>query len=206
MDSRYEGKQSNSTRNMKHVNFVPKDVQRILSSHKSIMNRKCSTGRLFLKISQYSQQNTFLIKMQAFKPFRPSVNIEKFLRTSILKYICERLLLKVPLELFPTWTNNIGSEEDVFSKIKQNKNRSNTQLYEKNLPFHDVFYHFVFLFFSTHVRRHLPYIIKKKTVLKQLNQWAINPEPMEKLFTYTVHFVLITWTSELGNAVFSSVL
>ena len=126
---------SNSTRNIKHTNFVPKDVQRILSSHKSIMNRKCSTGRLFLKISQYSQQNTFLIKMQAFKPFRPSANIEKFLRTSILKYICERLLLKVPLELFPTWTNNIGSEEDVFSKIKQNKNRSNTQLYEKKLVF-----------------------------------------------------------------------
>ena len=58
MDSRYEGKQSNSTRNMKHVNFVPKDVQRILSSRKSIMNRKCSTRQLFLKISQYLQENT----------------------------------------------------------------------------------------------------------------------------------------------------
>ena len=72
MDSRYEEKQSNSTRNMKHVNFVPKDVQRILSSHKSIMNRKCSTRKLFLKISQYSQENTcvgisFLIKIQAFR-------------------------------------------------------------------------------------------------------------------------------------------
>ena len=73
MDSRYEGKQSNSTRNMKHVNFVPKDVQRILSSRKNIMNRKCSTRKLFLKISQYSQENTcvgisFLIKMQAVRP------------------------------------------------------------------------------------------------------------------------------------------
>ena len=53
---------------MKNVNFVPKDVQRILSSHKSIMNRKCST-----KTSQYSQENTcvrvsFLIKMQVFRP------------------------------------------------------------------------------------------------------------------------------------------
>ena len=72
MDPRYEGKQSNSTRNMKHVNFVPKDVQRILSSRKSIMNRKCSTRKLFLKILQYSQENTcvgisFLIKMQAFR-------------------------------------------------------------------------------------------------------------------------------------------
>ena len=65
-------KQSNSARNMKHVNFVSKDVQRILSSHKSIMNRKCSTRKLFLKISQHSQENicvriSFLIKMQVFR-------------------------------------------------------------------------------------------------------------------------------------------
>ena len=121
------------------------------------MNRKCSTRKLFLKISQYSQENTFLIKMQAFRPSALLkkklehrcffANIEKLLRTPILKNICERLLLRVSLELFPTWTNNIGSEVDVFSKIKQN--RSKTQLYEKNLPFHDVLYHFVFLFFST---------------------------------------------------------
>ena len=44
---------------------------------------------------------------------------------------------------------NIGSEEDVFSKIKQNKNRSKTQLYKKIWIFHDVLYQFVFLFFST---------------------------------------------------------
>ena len=56
---------SSSTRNIKHVNFVPKDVQRILSSDKSIMNRKCSTRRLFLKIQQYSQENTFLNKNAA---------------------------------------------------------------------------------------------------------------------------------------------
>ena len=72
MDSRYEGKQSHSTRNMKHVNFVPKSVQRILSSRKSIMNRKCCTKKLFLKISQYLQEDTcvgisFLIKMQVFR-------------------------------------------------------------------------------------------------------------------------------------------
>ena len=143
---------------MKHVNFVPKDVQRILSSRKSIMNRKCSTRKLFLKISQYSQENTFLIKMQAFRPSALLkkklehrcffANIEKLLRTPILKNICERLLLRVSLERFPTWTNNIGSEEDFFSKIKQNKNLSNTKLFEINLPFHDVFYHFVFFFFS----------------------------------------------------------
>ena len=72
MGSRYEGKQSNNKRNMKQLNFVPKDVQRILSSRKSIMNRKCSTRKLFLKISQYSSENTcvgisFLIKLQAFR-------------------------------------------------------------------------------------------------------------------------------------------
>ena len=72
MDPRYEGKQSNSTRNMKDVNFVPKDVQRILSSRRNIMNRKCCTRKLFLKISQYLQEDTcvgisFSIKMQAFR-------------------------------------------------------------------------------------------------------------------------------------------
>ena len=72
-------------------------------------------------------------------------NIEKLLRKPILKSICERLLLRVSYELFPTWTNNIGYEENVFSKIKQNKNRTKTQLYEET--FDDV--HFVFLFFST---------------------------------------------------------
>ena len=89
---------------------------------------------------------------------------------------------------------NIGSEEDVFSKIKQNKNRSKTQLYKKIWIFHDVLYQFLFLFFST--SRQMAFALHvKKTVLIQLNQWAINPGPMEKLFTYTVHFVLITWIS-----------
>ena len=147
---------------MKHGNFVPKDVQRILTSHKSIIIRKYSTRKVFLKNSQYSQENTcvgisFWIKMQAFRAQAllkgdsntgVFANIEKTLRTPILKNICERLLLRVSLERFPTWTNNIGSEEDFFSKIKQNKNLSNTKLYEINLPFHDVFYHFVFFFFS----------------------------------------------------------
>ena len=63
-----------------------------------------------------------------------------------------------------------------------------------------------FPFSTLHVRRHLPHMMKKKTVLIQLNQWAINPGPIEKLFTYTVHFVLITWISEVENAVLSSAL
>ena len=47
-------------------------------------------------------------------------NIEKFLRTPILKNICERLFLRVSLERFPTSTTNIlGSKQDVLSKRKQ---------------------------------------------------------------------------------------
>ena len=133
-------------------------AQRIISSHQSIMNKKCFTRKLFLKISQYSQENTFvgisfLIKKR----------LEKFLRTLILKNICKRLLLRVSLELFSIWTNNIGSEVDVFSKIKQNKNRSKTQLYEKTCLF---MMFFIISFFSLsplHVRRHLSCIIKDNT-------------------------------------------
>ena len=177
MNSRYEGKQSNSTRNMKHINCVPKDVQIIISSRKSLMNRKRSTKKLFLKVLQYSQENSyvgisFLIKMQVFRASALLeetqtqvffANIEKFLRTPILKNICKRLLLTVSLELFPIWTNNIGSEEDVFSKIKQNKNRSKTQLYEKTCLFMMFFIISFFSFSPLHVRRHLPYIIKDDT-------------------------------------------
>ena len=60
---------------MKNVNFVPKDIQRILSSHK--ISEKYNEQEvfykknLFLKIWQHSQENTyvkfsFLIKIQAF--------------------------------------------------------------------------------------------------------------------------------------------
>ena len=163
---------------MKNVNFVPKDVQRILSSHKSIMNRKC-----FTKISEYSQENTcvrisFLIKMQAFRPpvllERDSdtgffANIEKFLKRSILKNICERLLRRVSLDFFFTRTNNIGSEKDVFLKIKQNKKLS----YMKKTCLFITFFIISFFSFSPlHVRRRLPYVIKDDTSesLKQLNQ------------------------------------
>ena len=89
--------------------------------------------------------------------------LEKFLRTTILENICKRLLLRVSLELFSIWTNTIGSEEDVFSKIKQNKNRLKTQLYEKTCFF---MMFFIILFFSfppLDVRRHFSYIIKDDT-------------------------------------------
>ena len=70
-----------------------------------------------MNISQYLQENacvgvSLLIKMQTFGP--------AFQRTPVLKNICEPLF-----EHFPTLTNNItsniGSEEDIFLKTKQNK-------------------------------------------------------------------------------------
>ena len=175
---------------MKNVNFVPKDVQRILSSHKSIMNRKCST-----KISQYSQENTcvrvsFLIKMQV---FRPPALLERDSDTSVFCehweifkniYIYIKEHLRTAASESFTWlftrTNNIGSEKDVFLKIKQNKKLS----YMKKTCLFITFFIISFFSFSPlHVRRRLPYVIKDDTSesLKQLNQWAINLGPMEKL-------------------------
>ena len=68
----------------------------------------CSIKKLFLKISQYSQENTFvgvsINKVPGLRPVTLSkrdsnryfpVNIEKFLITPILKNICERLLLQL---------------------------------------------------------------------------------------------------------------
>ena len=177
MNSRYEGKQSNSTRNMKHINCVPKDVQIIISSRKSLMNRKRSTKKLFLKVLQYSQENSyvgisFLIKMQVFRASALLEEtqtqvffayIEKFLRTPILKNISKMLLLRFSLEFFPIWTSNLGSEEDVFWKIKQNKNRSKTHLYEKKTCLFMMFFILSFFsFYPLHVRWHLPYIITKQ--------------------------------------------
>ena len=143
---------------------------------KSIMNRRRFIKKLFLKISQYSQENncagvSFLIKMQTFMPAtllkRYSAtqvfldNIAKFLRTAILKNICERLVLRgFPFMLvwtFPTWANNIS----YLGKNKPKKFHSKTQLDEKILTFFMMF--FIILFFSIstlHIMRHLLYIIK----------------------------------------------
>ena len=83
---------------------MPKDVQRILSSHKSIMNRKCSTRRLFLKSLQHPQENTFLIKMQA---FRPSALLN---RDSNTELFCEHW------EIFKNTYVFRGSRPEVFRK------------------------------------------------------------------------------------------
>ena len=186
MDSRYEGNQSNSTRNMKHANFVPKDVQRILSSRDSIMNRKCSTRKFFLKISQHSQENTcfgisFLIKMQAFRApalLKRDSNTDAFLRT--LRNFYEHLFWRTSANgCFWDFHLNIYLYEQIKTKQKPFENSA---IWKKNLPFHDVF---IISFFSFHVRRHLPYIIKIHFWNSlQLNQWAINPGPMGPFCTY----------------------
>ena len=86
------------------------------------------------------------------------MNIAKFLRTPVLENICGWLF-----ERFPTGASNInkehmGIEEDIFSK----KKKKHILLYEKNLHFHDVLDHFVFLYISTAcLRCRFPYIIKE---------------------------------------------
>ena len=138
------------------------------------MNRRRSTRKLFLKISQYYQENTctgisFLIKCRSsglhFIKKRPKhrcflANNEKLFATLILKNICDWLLLRVFLERFPTWTNNIGSENDVFSKTKQKKAVLKLSYMKKCCVF---MMFFIILFFSIsplHARPRLPYIIK----------------------------------------------
>ena len=62
---------------------------RYRSSH-----RRCSVKNVFLSISHYSQKNTSL-STQQHRCF--TVNIAKFLKTPILKNICERLLLLIAI-------------------------------------------------------------------------------------------------------------
>ena len=85
-------------------NLNRKCSQIIRSSH-----RRCSIKKLYLKISQYSQENTyargffnqvkgcqvcnFIKKIFQHRYF--SVNIVKFLKTVILKKICEQLWLLI---------------------------------------------------------------------------------------------------------------
>ena len=109
-----------------HINFL-----------KSIMNSRSSIKKQFLKISKYSQKSTcigiFFNKnagLQAFDFIKQRLqhihfldNSAKFLRTAILKNVCERLLLRVFPFMLATWTNDIasylGREGNTFSKIKQ---------------------------------------------------------------------------------------
>ena len=145
-------------------------------------------------------------------------NIEKFLKTPTLKKICERLLLRVPLGRFPTWAIKIGSEDDVFSKTKQNKTKNNNN--KKNVLklscsktcLFMIFFITSFFYISPlRVGRRLPCVVGDGGGgwgLGGLGQWAVNLRPMRKLgylITYSVHLVLINWISELGTVVLSSI-
>ena len=71
-----------------------------ISSYRS-SHQRFALKQLFLKISQYSQENTtcnFIKKRLQYRCF--PVNIAKFLWTSILNNICERLLLQVEMSKF----------------------------------------------------------------------------------------------------------
>ena len=152
----------NDTRNMKNINFILKDLQIILSSHK--ISEKCNeqvfyrnavlkkfaifTGKhlywsLSFNKSAGLQYCKFYKKRLQHRCF--SLNIAKFLRTFILKNICQQLF-----ERFPTWTNNItskiGSEEDIFFKTKQKKH-SKIQIDQKQLGFLWCFWSFLFCLF-----------------------------------------------------------
>ena len=107
-------------RERKNFNFVPKDVQRILSSHKfsemhnehkvfykksvlkhcAIITGKHLCWNLFCIKNAGLQASNFIKKRLQHKCFL--VNIERCYRAPILKNSCDRLLLRVPLERFPT--------------------------------------------------------------------------------------------------------
>ena len=83
--------ESNGTRNMKNEKLVPKDFQRILSSHK--IWEKCNEQKVFCKkavlknfvilTSKHLCGSLFLIKMLTFRPatlLRRNCNTGVFLR------------------------------------------------------------------------------------------------------------------------------
>ena len=105
---------------------------------KSIMNKRCSIKKTLLKnFAMFTgkhlcwnlcfnknaglQTCNFIKKRLQHRCFLD--NTAKFLRTAILRNICERLLLRVfpfmNVILHEQITSYIGSEEDVFSKTKQ---------------------------------------------------------------------------------------
>ena len=87
-------KQGSSTRNMKNVNFAPKDVHRILSSHKiseKYNERKVFHITLFLKIlqyfnihiSKYSYINFAILFLMKMQPFRLAALLKRDSNTSV---------------------------------------------------------------------------------------------------------------------------
>ena len=100
---------------------------------------------------------------------------------------------------------NIGSEEDVFSKIKQNKNRSKTQLYKKIWFFMMFFISLFFSFSPLHVRWHLPYMLRKQSWYSLTNEQLILDQWKNYSLILSILYLLLG-SLELGNAVLSSAL
>ena len=59
----HEGKQNNDTRNMKNLNFVARDVQRILSSHK--ISEKYNEQEMLYKKNCYQKSRNIQRKTPA---------------------------------------------------------------------------------------------------------------------------------------------
>ena len=131
----------------------------------TIINRRCLTKKLLLKNSQYSPKTfvslfnknaslrlcNFIKKVIEHNCF--PLNIPKFLRTSILKSICERLF-----ERFPTWTNNISYKGRERKKKRNKKPFQNSD--EKKPCLFKMFLIILFFFISPlYVKWRLPYII-----------------------------------------------
>ena len=170
------------------INFVPKDVQRILSSDqiseeyneqkvffKNVVlnNFALFTGKQLCWWYLFFNKNVFWQKAYNFIKKRLSRrcyfgNIVKFLRTPILKNICERLLLRgFPLmsqfERFSTRTNNkanyIGGKEDVL-KTKTKRTTLKLSQMKKTWLFMMLLIISFFSISTLHVKRHLPYMMK----------------------------------------------
>ena len=153
-----------------------------------------------LKNFAHSQESTCvgirawcLIKMQATGVFCEHWEIFK-------NTYFEEHLRTAASEIF-TWTFPCMNKQHRKWRRRFLKNKTKHKPFKnsaiwKKLVFSWWLYHCAFRFFFNSVRRHLPYIIK--IFWKSLTN---EPGPIHKLFNYTVHFVLITWTSELGNAV-----
>ena len=134
---------------------------------KGITNRS-SIKKLYLKTVKQLCWRLFLIKnldLQSWNFIKNRlqhscfpVNIVKYLRTPVLKNICERLFKR-----FPICANNKQHKKwgRHFLKNKTKKKHSKTQLDENNLLFHDALDHFLFLYIPTAcLRQRLSYIIK----------------------------------------------
>ena len=116
----------------------------------AIFTEKHLRSSLFLSKNVGLQSWNFIKKRLQHRFFLR--NIAKFFRTTVLENICEGCLNAFLQK------QNMGIEEDIFSKPKQKK--WNLVIW-KNLHFHDALDHFVFLYISTAcLRRRLPYIIK----------------------------------------------